>query len=144
MVTRKRRPRFTGFVRERGGSRSLVVTINGKQYSQAVTVRTLKEAQALLPAFVAEVQSGVFIAAKEAERAKKEAPTFSVYVTEFLKNHTRMDADGDATRRAYRNALGKVSTEIGDQRISNITSGDVAKCPVNPFRGGPKYLRPRR
>lgn len=142
MVTRKRRPRFTGFVRERGGSRSLVVTINGKQYSQAVTVRTLKEAQALLPAFVAEVQSGVFIAAKEAERAKKEAPTFSVYVTEFLKNHTRMDADGDATRRAYRNALGKVSTEIGDQRISNITSGMLQKCLRNLYRYGRKTCGP--
>ena len=72
MVTRKRRPRFTGFVRERGGSRSLVVTINGKQYSQAVTVRTLKEAQALLPAFVAEVQSGVFIVRKKPNEQKRK------------------------------------------------------------------------
>jgi hypothetical protein len=85
MTTRKRRPRLTGFVRERGGSRSLVVTINGKQYSRAVSVRTLKDAHALLPTFIAEFLSGVFAAAKETERVKKEAPTFSAYITEFFK-----------------------------------------------------------
>jgi integrase len=142
MITRKRRPRLTGFVRERGGSRSLVVTIGGKQYSQAVNVRTLKEAQALLPAFVAKVQSGIFAATKEAERAKKEAPTFSAYAEEFLKNHTRMDADGDATRRAYRNALGKVATEICDQPIAKITSGMLQKCLRNLRQHGRKTAGP--
>jgi integrase len=141
MVMRKRRPRLTGFVRERGSSRSLVVTIDSKQHSRAVKTRTLKEAQALLPAFVAEVQSGVFAAAKEAERAKEDAPTFSAYVTEFLKDHTRIDADGEGTRRAYRNSLGKVSTEIGDLRIGTITKRMLQKCLRNLYQTGRKTPR---
>jgi integrase len=142
MTTRKRRPRLTGFVRERGGSRSLVVTINGKQYSRAVSVRTLKDAHALLPTFIAEFLSGVFAAAKETERVKKEAPTFSAYITEFLNNYTRMDADGDATRRAYKNSLSKVSSEIGDQRIADITSGMLQQCLRKLYQHGRKTPGP--
>ena len=138
MIAKNRRPRLTGFVRERGRSRSLVVTIDRKQHSKAVNVRTLKEAQALLPAFVAEVQSGLYAATKKAEREKNEAPIFAVYVREFLDNHTRLDADGDATRRAYRNSLAKVNSEIGDQRITNITSGMLQKCLRNLHRHGRK------
>jgi integrase len=141
MTARKRRPRLTGFIRERGDSRSMVVTIGGKQYSEAVSVRTLREAQALLPAFVTKVQSGLYAATKAAARSKREAPTFDAYVAEFLANHTKMGADGDATRRAYRNSLDKVRTEIGDRCLSDITGEMLQKCLRNLCKYGRKTAR---
>ncbi len=108
-----RRPRLAGFIRERGQSRSLVVTLDGKQYSRAVTTRTKKEALALLPAFVAEVQSGAFDNAKAAKQAREEADTFAEHAAAFVRNYTRADADGAATRRIYARALTVIGGEVG-------------------------------
>jgi integrase len=116
----------------------MVVTIDGKQYSESVSVRTRKEALALLPAFVAKVQSGLYASKKRADRANSQAPTFSAYVGEFLKNHTKMGADGDATRRAYRNSLDKVRSEIGDRCLADITGEMLQKCLRNLYTYGRK------
>ena len=118
---RQRRPKYSGFVRTRGASRSLIVTIGGKQYSRAVTTKTLKEAQALLPAFVADVQSGKVATALEAAKAAATAPTFRELVAEFTRDHMRMDADGEATRRAYARWLAVAVAEFGELRLAEIS-----------------------
>jgi integrase len=124
MKERKRRPRLAGFVRERGNSRSLIVRIGGKQYSRAVETRTKKEALALLPAFIAEVQSGAFMAKHEAARIQSEAPTFGAAIETFIRDYMRpaSDLDGEASRSVYRHALTRVAREIGtDRKTSEIT-----------------------
>lgn len=127
----KRRPRGTGFVRERGGGRQLVVTIGGKQYSRAVETRTLREARDMLPAFITEVRSGAVAAAKVAAARAKEAPTFSTLTQDYLRLHVRPDADGEATRRAYGYAFSVIGQEIGDRKLTDITEDELHR----QFRG---------
>jgi integrase len=117
-----RRPRLSGFVRERGNNRSLVVRIDGKQYTRTVHARTKREAQAMLPAFISAVQSGAVDAAKRAAKAQNEAPTFREVVDNFIRDQVRPDADGEATRKAYSRALGIIARKIGAQRIPDIST----------------------
>src|SRR5258708_5455607 len=58
LIMSNRGQRFHGFVRERGSGRQLVIKIDGHQYARTVKTRTLRDAQRMLPAFIAEVQSG--------------------------------------------------------------------------------------
>ena len=131
-----RRPKLTGMVRDRGNSRSLVVRFDGRQYSKAVTTRTKKEAQAMLPAFVAEVTSGAYDAKKAAARALSAAPTFKEATAYFLANYLPQDPDGDATRHAYAYALGLVSNELADKRVGDITRAELHRVLMELSRTG--------
>jgi len=117
---RKRRPRGTGFVRQRGNSRLLVITVDGRQYTRAVKTATKREAEAKLSGFIAEVRSGAVDAEREAVAKAKTAPTFSEAAADFMAFHVSKNADAAETRWAYENALARVAAEIGDRRISEI------------------------
>lgn len=133
----KRRPKLSGFVRERGGSRQLVITVDGKQYSKAVKVRTKREAQALLPAFIAEVQSGAVAAAKDAKRKLSEAPMFRELADSYVKNYMEPGPDGAATRRAYRYAFARIGAkEISETRVLEITKDQLHRALRSLAAGG--------
>ncbi len=117
-MSKRRRPRGTGFVRERGNSRLLVVRVGERQYSRAVKTATKREALAMLPAFVAEVHSGKVDDARAAVAKAKEAPTFNDAVATFLEREIGIDQT--ATRQSYSNSLRRIGKVLGDNRVSEI------------------------
>jgi integrase len=137
-----RRSRLAGTIRARGNGFQLLVRYKGKQYSRTVHARTKKDAAAQLPDFVHEVTSGAMDAAREAERIRSQAPTLREYVPLFLREHARMDADGEATSRAYRHSLGYVVARLGDRRISELTEATLRACLRDLHTSGRMVPRP--
>ena len=78
MKVRQRRPRDAGSVvsrRRADGSESFM--LKWKTYTRTVEAASKREAMGLLPAFVAEAQSGDVDREREAAKAKGEQPTLS-------------------------------------------------------------------
>lgn len=121
----KRRPRHTGFVRTRGSSHQLVFRVGGKQYVRTVHTDTLKAAQAMLPAWIASVQSGAVDAAKAAKLKTSQAPTFSEAAAAFIQRET---VERTSKRKAYEYALRRVGKVLGDTKVSVINGRMVRDC----------------
>ena len=90
----------------------------------------------MLPAFIAEVQSGAFDSAREAIRARLDAPTFREATDAYLTDYMRQDADGASTRKAYGNAFSAVANELGEIRIGHITEPMLHKALRTLHRSG--------
>jgi integrase len=131
-----KRPKLAEAVRERGNSRSLVVRYQGRQFSQVVHTKTKREAQAMLPAFVASVINGEHGRKQEAARSLASAPTIREAVEVFQRDYLRQDVDGEATRRFYGYALGLLAKQIGDRRVGDVTTSELQRVLRELHRSG--------
>ena len=138
MPTKKTR---AGMIRQRGNSRSMMVTFKGQQYSKALPANITKQRDIdrALNAFVAEVQSGAFAKVQQQRRALSAAPTFNEAVADFLANQMPIGLDGEATREAYRYGLAVVARELGEKRVGDITRQDMHRL-LRGLRAGSKPL----
>ncbi|HEY5082361.1 MAG TPA: tyrosine-type recombinase/integrase [Bauldia sp.] len=124
-MSRQRRSRGAGFVRERGeGCRQLVVKIEGHQYVRSVRTRTLREAEKMLPGFIVEIQNGEVTTAKVAVAKAKEAPIFSVAAAEFIEREWSKDKRNN-TRQAYAKSLNRVAKALGNEKVSKIDKNAI-------------------
>lgn len=99
----------------------LKVTFGGRDYVRTVAAKSKKEAGAMLPAFVAEIQSGETERKKQdAERLSKQ-PTLAEWSGEFLASHVKQDADRAATRAAYASMIRLyILPALGAYKLSEI------------------------
>lgn len=128
---RERRSKGFGSVRERkrkDGTRAymLKVTIGGKDHVRTVDSQSRKAALAMLPAFVADVQKGVFEAEKAEAKRLSEQPTLTEFADMFLTAHVSQDPDRAATRAAYGNMLRLyILPELGKLNLSDVTAAAI-------------------
>jgi integrase len=110
----------------------LIVRVDGVQYTKTVDTRTKREALAMLPAFIAEIQSGALAKVKAAEAKAAAASLLSTAIDEFLADEVA--ALSESTQRAYRFYLGKALALIGDKRVSEVTRQDIRTAVVTVNR----------
>ncbi len=139
---RERRPKGFGSVRARKRGDGTIafmlkVTLDGQDYVRTVPAASKKEAMAMLPAFVADVQNGE--AARKKAEAKRllEQPTVAVFSEIFLASHVSQDPDRAATRTAYANMLCLyLLPKLGDCRLAEVTQAKLREALQEQFKQG--------
>jgi integrase len=135
---RQRRPRDAGsVVSRRRADGSDAFMLKWKTYTRTVDVPSKGEALKLLPAFVAEAQSGDIDARRAAAKALTEQPTLTDWVAVFLDRHVSQEADRLGTRIAYASVLQRyVLPTLGAHRLNEITGPMVRDCFQDTRRKG--------
>ena len=139
---RERRSKGFGSVRERkrkDGTRAfmLKVTISGLDFVRTVSAGSKKDAAKMLPAFVAEIQSGELARKRADAKSLSEQPTLAVWSQIFLAQHVSQDPDRAATRTAYANMLRLyILPALGSHKLAEITAPMIRDTMQELYRRG--------
>lgn len=138
MKVRQRRPRDAGSVvtRKRADG-SDAFMLKWKGYTRTVAVTSKAEAMKLLPAFVAEAQSGAIERERASAAARNAQPTLDQWSETFLAQHVSQSPDRLSTRLTYQKAFRFwILPALGSHRLHEITAPMVRDALQAQFHAG--------